>query len=219
MSAGSSSPTRSSSPSPACSRCPACRTSWPRPTWSRRTRRSRASSSATCTGTTSTTASSGRSSSCAPAPVRSTSARSSVPRTSSRSSTTSRSSSGSSAKQERDDMSGISPLDEFPLHQAPLPLAWANSSDRNFYDRSYFNAHDRTGDIMVITGLGYYPNLGTKDAFVLVSRNGKQTAVHLSDVMDQDRLNPHVGNYRVEVADPLKQVRIVLEETDGIAAD
>ena len=102
-------------------------------------------------------------------------------------------------------MSGISPLDEFPLHQAPLPLAWANSSDRNFYDRSYFNAHDRTGDIMVITGLGYYPNLGTKDAFVLVARNGKQTAVHLSDLIDQDRLNPHVGNYRIEVPDPLQE--------------
>ena len=113
----------------------------------------------------------------------------------------------------------ITPLDEFPLHQAPLPLAYANSSDRNFYDRWYFNAHDRTGDIFVISGMGYYPNLGTKDAFLLVARNGKQTAVHLSDVMDQDRLNPHVGNYRVEVADPLKQVRIVLDETDGIAAD
>ena len=67
-------------------------------------------------------------------------------------------------------MSGISPLDEYPIHQAPLPVAWANSSDRNFYDRSYFNAHDRTGEIFVITGLGYYPNLGTKDAFVLVPR-------------------------------------------------
>ena len=54
-------------------------------------------------------------------------------------------------------MSGISPLDEFPLHQAPLPLAYANSSDRNFYDRSYFNAHDRTGEIMVITGWATTP--------------------------------------------------------------
>ena len=53
-------------------------------------------------------------------------------------------------------------------------------SDRNFYDRSYFNAHDRTGDIFLITGIGYYPNLGVKDAFVLVRRGDEQTAVHLS---------------------------------------
>ena len=114
---------------------------------------------------------------------------------------------------------GIGPLDEFALHQAPLPLAWANSSDRNFYDRWYFNAHDRTGDLMLVTGLGYYPNLGTKDAFVLVARDGKQTAVHLSDPIDQDRLNPRVGGYRVEVTEPLRRLRLVLEETEGLALD
>ncbi len=93
----------------------------------------------------------------------------------------------------------LGPMDEFPVHQVPQPIAWPGSSDRNFYDRSYFNAHDRTGDIFVITGLGYYPNLGVKDAFFLVRRGDEQTAVHLSDAIDQDRLNQHVGGYRVEV--------------------
>ena len=60
------------------------------------------------------------------------------------------------------------PLDEYPIHQAPLSMAHMATSDRNAYDRWYFNAHDRTGDIMLVTGMGYYPNLGTKDAFVLV---------------------------------------------------
>lgn len=113
----------------------------------------------------------------------------------------------------------LGPMDEFPVHQVPQPIAWPGSSDRNFYDRSYFNAHDRTGDIFVITGLGYYPNLGVKDAYFLVRRGDEQTAVHLSDAIDQDRLNQHVGAYRVEVPEPLKKVRIVLEETEGIAAD
>ena len=61
----------------------------------------------------------------------------------------------------------LGPVDEFPIHQVPQPIAWPGSSDRNFYDRSYLNAHDRTGDIFLITGIGYYPNLGVKDAFVL----------------------------------------------------
>ncbi len=74
----------------------------------------------------------------------------------------------------------LGPMDEFPVHQTPQPIAWPGSSDRNFYDRSYFNAHDRTGNIFLITGLGYYPNLGVKDAFVLVRRGDVQTAVHLS---------------------------------------
>ncbi|OOK82279.1 hypothetical protein BZL30_1285 [Mycobacterium kansasii] len=64
----------------------------------------------------------------------------------------------------------IGPLDEFPVHQLPQPIAWPGSSDRNFYDRSYFNAHDRTGNIFVISGIGYYPNLGVKDAFLLIRR-------------------------------------------------
>ena len=113
----------------------------------------------------------------------------------------------------------LGPMDEFPVHQIPQPIAWPGSSDRNFYDRSYFNAHDRTGDIFLITGIGYYPNLGVKDAFLLVRRGDTQTAVHLSDAIDQDRLNQNVGGYRVEVIEPLHKLRIVLDETEGIAAD
>ncbi|MCW2765840.1 MAG: Uncharacterized protein JWO11_1799 [Nocardioides sp.] len=113
----------------------------------------------------------------------------------------------------------VGPLDEYPIHQVPLPVTWAGSSDRNFYDRCYLNAHDRTGEIFVITGLGYYPNLGTKDAFVLVRRGATQTAVHLSDAIDDDRLNQSVNGYRLEVIEPLKKLRVVLDETDGIAMD
>src|SRR3954469_4350541 len=107
------------------------------------------------------------------------------------------------------------PLDEFPIHQTPQTLAHVGTSDRNFYDRWYFNAHDRTGDLFLVTGLGYYPNLGTKDAFVLFRRGDEQMALHLGDAIDDDRLHQHVGAYRVEVVDPLHTVRIVLEETEG----
>lgn len=113
----------------------------------------------------------------------------------------------------------LGPLDEYPLHQLPQPIAWPGSSDRNFYDRSYFNAHDRTGNIFLITGIGYYPSLGVKDAFVLIRRADIQTAVHLSDAIDSDRLHQHVNGYRVEVVEPLRKLRIVLDETEGVAAD
>ena len=38
------------------------------------------------------------------------------------------------------------PLEKFPVHQTSLPIAPALTSDRNFYDRYYFNAHDRPGE-------------------------------------------------------------------------
>ncbi|MEE3849352.1 hypothetical protein VZC37_03370 [Gordonia sp. LSe1-13] len=117
----------------------------------------------------------------------------------------------------------LGPLDEYPIHQLPQPIAWPGSSNRNFYDRSYLNAHDRTGKIFLITGIGYYPNLGVKDAFVLIRRRGDntdtQTAVHLSDAIDHDRLNPHVGGYRLDVDAPLRELHLTLDETEGIAVD
>ena len=47
----------------------------------------------------------------------------------------------------------------------------------------------------------------------------EQTAVHLSDAIDADRLHQHVNGYRVDVVDPLQTLRITLEETEGVAAD
>jgi hypothetical protein len=116
----------------------------------------------------------------------------------------------------------IGPMDEYPVHQAPLAISRPTSSDRNFYDRCYFNAMDTgddAGDLMLVTGLGYYPNLGVKDAYALLRRGDTQTAVRLSDAIDDNRLDQRVGNYRVEVVDPLQKVRLVLEETEGIAFD
>lgn len=46
-------------------------------------------------------------------------------------------------------------------------------------------------------------------------RGDTQTAVHLSDAIDQDRLNQHVGNYRVEVIEPLRKLRIVCDDTEA----
>lgn len=115
----------------------------------------------------------------------------------------------------------IGPADEYPIHQAAKPLARPSQSDTNFYDRCYLNAHDKTGDLFLITGFGVYPNLGTKDAFVLLRRGDEQTAVHLSDALDpvSNRLEQQVGDYRIEVLEPLQRLRVVLEETEGIAVD
>jgi len=112
------------------------------------------------------------------------------------------------------------PLDEFPIHQVPLSIEQMASSDRNAYDRCYFNAGNRAGDVFLVTGLGYYPNLGVMDAFATVRRGDKQFSVRMSDAISQDRLNQKVGPYRIEVIEPLHKVRLVLEADDhGISFD
>src|SRR3954470_3619508 len=98
------------------------------------------------------------------------------------------------------------PLDEYPIHQTPLSLAYVGSSDRNFYDRCYFNAHDRSGDILFVTGLGFYPNLGVKDAYAAARGGRRQWVARCSDAMADERMSPAVGPYRIEVVEPLRRV-------------
>ncbi len=112
------------------------------------------------------------------------------------------------------------PLDEYPIHQAPLSLRYVASSDRNFYDRSYFNAHDRTGDLFFVTGLGVYPNLGVVDAYATVRRGERQWTIRCSDALGDERLAPRVGPYRVEVVEPLRRIRLVCDGDDhGLGFD
>lgn len=112
------------------------------------------------------------------------------------------------------------PLDEFPIHQTPLSMQFVSSSDRNFYDRCYLNAHDRTGNVFLVTGLGVYPNLGVIDAYACVRVGDTQHAVHFSDALGDDRMSQQVGPYRVEIVDPLNELRVVCDADDlGIGFD
>jgi hypothetical protein len=107
------------------------------------------------------------------------------------------------------------PLDEYPIHQTPLPMDRVASSDRNFYDRCYFNAYDRTGEIFLVTGLGVYPNLGVIDAYAVVRRGDRQCSVRFSDALTERSLDQQVGGYRIEVVEPLRRLNLNCESPDG----
>jgi hypothetical protein len=112
------------------------------------------------------------------------------------------------------------PLDEFPVHQVPLSMRAMASSDRNAYDRCYLNAHDRTGEVFLVTGLGVYPNLGVIDAYATVRRGSRQVTVRTSDALGEDRMTQSVGPYRIEVLDPLHCLRVVCDAAEhGLAFD
>lgn len=105
-------------------------------------------------------------------------------------------------------------LDEFPLHQAPAPLDQPYTSDRNFYDRYYFCAHDRTGDVFLSAGWGLYPNLGVMDGFVTIAVDGRQHTIRYSDALSPDRMSPTVGPMRIEILQPMQQLRVVVDDPD-----
>jgi len=107
------------------------------------------------------------------------------------------------------------PLDEYPIHQSPLPMNRVVTSDRNFYDRCYLNAHDRTGDIFLVTGLGVYPNLGVIDAYAAARCGDRQWSVRFSDALTERSLDQRVGGYEIEVAEPLRRLHVRCAAPDG----
>ena len=113
-----------------------------------------------------------------------------------------------------------SPLDEYPIHQLPLSMREVGSSDRNFYDRCYFNATNRTSDLFLVTGLGVYPNLGVTDAYATVRTGDTQRSVRISGALSERGLDASVGPYRVEVLEPLSKIRLVCDTAElGVAFD
>lgn len=111
-------------------------------------------------------------------------------------------------------------LDEYPIHQAPVSMASVATSDRNFYDRCYFNAHDRNGKLFFASGLGVYPNLGVIDAYAVARLGERQFIFHASDASSADRMRQQVGPYRIEVLEPLRKLRLVCDApAQGMACD
>ena len=106
------------------------------------------------------------------------------------------------------------PLDEYPIHQVPLPMRYTATSDRNFYDRCIFQGVDHEADAYFITGLGVYPNLGVIDAYATVRRGDRQWAVRTSGRRPDDKLKQEVGPYRIEVIEPFKKLRLICDADD-----
>ena len=67
--------------------------------------------------------------------------------------------------------------------------------------------------------MGIYPHLNIIDAAVSVLRGGKQHSVFFSRPLNMERMNTYVGGFSVEVVEPLKRIRLKVEETEGIALD
>src|SRR5688500_18822678 len=99
-------------------------------------------------------------------------------------------------------------------------MRYVATGDRNFYDRCIYQAHDRTGDVLLITGLGVYPNLGVIDAYATVRRGDRQVTVRASDALGDERLDQRVGPFRIEVLEPLRRLRMVCDgDEHGIGFD
>lgn len=114
----------------------------------------------------------------------------------------------------------ISSFDDYPIHQIAQPVSHPGSSDRNFYDRYWFNGFDRDGELDFEVGLGLYPNRRVMDAHFSVAIAGKQYSFHASRRAPAERGDLHVGSLRIEIIRPMRQIRVCLEtNASGISCD
>ncbi len=108
--------------------------------------------------------------------------------------------------------------DEFPIHQTPEPVAYAGT-DRNFYDRYFFNGYAPDGSGFFALAFGVYPHLDVADAHFSFIRDGVQYCLHASAELGMERMALRVGPITIEVIEPLHSLKITVDETDGIAAE
>ena len=101
--------------------------------------------------------------------------------------------------------------DDFPIHQLPVPISEVGT-ERNFYDRYFFNGYNNDGEIFFAIAMCVYPNLNLIDgSFVLVA-GGIQHNFRYSRVLGQERMNTEVGALKVEVIEPLKKIKITIDD-------
>ncbi len=113
----------------------------------------------------------------------------------------------------------LSKMDDYPIHQISDVVRHVATSDRNFYDRYYFNMHKCDDEIFVVFGMGQYPALGVQDAFLLVRHGNSHRVIRSSKEID-DRADISVGPLKVEVLEGLRRLRVSVEPNEwGIELD
>jgi hypothetical protein len=114
----------------------------------------------------------------------------------------------------------ITPADDYLTHQTPHTFDTVFTSDKNFYDRYFMNGYARDGSVYFALAMGLYPNLDIIDSAFSVVVDGTQYVVRASRRLNRDRMATRVGPISVQVAEPLKRIRVRIARNKwGITGD
>lgn len=114
----------------------------------------------------------------------------------------------------------LTKADDFLIHQLPVPAATPGTTDRNFYERYYFEGCSPDGRTFVVVTQGVYPLLNLTDAAFMIQRDGVQRSIFASRHLDYERLDMRVAPIEVRVLEPLRRLAVIVEPNEyGISAD
>lgn len=108
----------------------------------------------------------------------------------------------------------LSLFDDYPIHQTPDPIKTPWTTDRDFYERYWFNGYSKAGDLYLGVGTALYPHLGIQDCGISVVRNGEQHAFHASARANAEPSRSEVGPFRLEIVEPMRSCRVTLEDNE-----
>ena len=118
------------------------------------------------------------------------------------------------------EQSPLAPLDDHLVHQTPDPVRVMWTSDARAYERYWVTTQDRVGDLLMVFGGGFYPNLDTADAYAIVNYKGRHTTVRGHRRLGSDRMDLSVGPIKPTILQGLRTWRYVLEDNPyGISFD
>src|SRR5262249_62031338 len=105
-----------------------------------------------------------------------------------------------------------------PAPQAAGPIGVPGTTDRNAYDRFWFNGYAGDGEFYFGIGAALYPNLGIMDCGFSIVRDGVQHAFHGSRRAPREPSQIDVGPFRIDVTEPMRRCRVVLDDNEaGVA--
>ena len=115
----------------------------------------------------------------------------------------------------------LNKLDDFPIHQTPEPIAHPATSDRNVYDRTWFNGYAPDASYYFGIGMAVYPHRGVMDcAFSVVQPDMRQHCFYGSRRAPVERTEMAIGPFRMEVIEPMRRTRVILDDNEsGITCD
>lgn len=119
----------------------------------------------------------------------------------------------------------LSRFDDYPIHQTPDPIAMPASSDRDVYERYWFNGYtthesDPSDNIFFGIATAVYPHLGLRDCALSVVVDGTQHSFHASQHIGADPHELSIGPYELHIVEPMRSVRVTIGPNDtGVTAD
>jgi hypothetical protein len=111
-------------------------------------------------------------------------------------------------------------IDEYPFHQITDTFAAVAGGDPSWNDGHYVCAADQAGNVAFTSNVRLYANNDVLDGFVCLRHEGRQYNVRVSRRLRPDIERLGAGPLRLEIVQPLEQVRLVLDDNEiGIRLD